>query len=234
MIAIFPEIIQCIQKNNIELLALLIRKYFGGSDASAAQLPVNRVIESFGIDIKYKELDFLAALLVQDKKGTFEITFVIKKHLEPLEENFLIAHLLGYYLFCFQSEVAEGKITKTGYRVTASPLQRYIREQHKKLKKEVHNQENAADHFASCLLLPKRFVLNAYQKKPSFKELAHFFKVSEQLMQARLLKLDCPINNLKPETPEASFKETTSDKKLTKFNLEKIREIAKKIDSTVT
>lgn len=256
MIAIFPEIAQCIQRGNVELLGLLIRKYFGREQASSPGLSTQEVVASFGLGFAKRALGYPGALAIHDEKGKFSAQIVVDDNLGGFDDRFLTSYLLGLYLIKVQPSIVQAKISKTGYKVTENPVPRY------ESSRFLSQDDAFALRFAASLILPKRFILNRLDKGQTPGQVAQDFGVPDRFLakrvsdfeeatgQATKSKLFEQDNAVEPAGNRATGAvaqqkdpEKRDDKEpLIKhnkkdparlINIEKIRELARKIDSTV-
>jgi len=220
MIAIFPEIIAAARQGDIERVAILVRKYFGGDKAESPVLDLKRLVSEAGIVLRRAPMREYGALLAQDEKGTFTITMLINEQTDRLTERFLIAHLLGHYVLNIQPLVAAGDCRVTGYQELTCPMQRYA------TKKEQHDdiEEDRADQFAAALLLPRGMIKKAAQVLDDLDKIAAFFAVHKVSVARRLADIgtgDGPV-----KVPDNSSKE--------RGGMARLREIARQLDKSRT
>jgi len=190
MIAIFPEIATKAASNDVENLAVLVRKYFGGSDTYAPCPDVSALVENVGIKIQRVPFECEGALLARDERGTFEIIAIVREG-TPLEtERFLLAHLLGHFLFDVQPLIARGDWTVSGLREVVCPERRYsngfslAEVSAAELKKE-----ERSDDFAAAILMPKGMIMRAMEKIGNIGRVAVFFGVPQACLTRRLQQL---------------------------------------------
>jgi hypothetical protein len=205
MIAIFPEIVQCAAKGDIERLALLCRKYFAEKEKFAPQMNLQPLLENCGIEVQELPLDCQGALLAKDEKGAFRIVAVIDPGIKAIQKRFLLAHQLGHYLLDIQPFIAKGDFHISGFREIVSPLDRYsIGSDMPELPAVDLDKEHLADDFAAALLLPMAMTKRALEKIADELRVAEFFGVTRECLKRRLdqlgLSSEAPINFLDAET----------------------------------
>ena len=79
MIAIFPEIAACAASGNVEKLAVLVRKYFGGDQTYAPKLDTMKLMQQAGLEVQVLPIASQAALLAKDENGAFRIVAVLSE-----------------------------------------------------------------------------------------------------------------------------------------------------------
>jgi hypothetical protein len=137
MIAIFPEIVQCAASGDVERLAILFRKYYGGKQTAAPRPSLTALLGAAGLSVRHlgdaagragaqaTAAAPVGALLAKDERGAFTITAVIQGTEEDAATRFLLAHQLGHYLLDIQPLIASGDWQVSGFREEACPLKRY-------------------------------------------------------------------------------------------------------------
>jgi hypothetical protein len=187
MIAIFPEIITCVAAGDLEELAVLVRRYFGGKQTFAPKPDVAELLRRAGIQIDRLPHDAHASLLAKDSGGKFRIVALIGTDgLDELTERFLLAHLFGHFLLDVQPLIARGDWQVSGYREASCPMQRYVAAATMPAVDALVAKELRADQFAAAVLLPKALVKRAYDKLQDLDKTAAFFGVSRGLLMRRL------------------------------------------------
>ena len=203
MIAIFPEIASRAAAGDAEGLGILIRKYFGGAEPTAPRIDMRNLISSVGIKIEAMTLPALAALLAKDDRGSFEIVALLKQGLDPLAERFMLAHMLGHFLFDIQPQIARGEWTVSGFQEFTCPLKRYsVGFNAAELSVADLKVEERADNFAAALLLPRGMVRRAMDRLGDPEQVAAFFGVTRACLTRRLDQMssgDAPVNFLAAE-----------------------------------
>ena len=228
MIAIFPEIVRVASKEDVEFLAVLVRKYFAGEKATSPKLDIATIYKNMGIWLEKKFLDDQGVIIVKDEKGLFSISAIVQPDINGPEERFLLAHLLGHYFLDIQPYLARGDWSASGFRETRSALSRYTfghlsansRDRRSSGETGEEKKELLADEFAAALLMPKGMTKKAFQKLNDIEKLAIFFGVAEPCLERRLECLGMISKGQKaPEetrqtafgkaalSPEAAFKE---------------------------
>lgn len=131
-------------------------------------------------------------IMYRNDKKEFWIFIEEKEH--PNRKRFTFAHELGHY-FLHKDELQKND----GYFIdtdsTFSLFRSYASEQIEKVDIKKKIMEAEANCFAAELLMPKELVEKAYPElNYNIKELASFFRVSEQAMTFRLFNLSL-LNN---------------------------------------
>src|SRR4051812_5981485 len=118
MIAIFPEIAACAKAGDVERLAILVRRYYGGNQTLAPEPCVETLLEAAGLGVKRLPMATLGALLAKDERGRFTIVALLNEQKEQDEHpatRFLLAHMLGHFLLDIQPLIATGDWQVSGY-----------------------------------------------------------------------------------------------------------------------
>lgn len=193
MIAIFPEIIHASEKKNIELLSVLVRKYFGGGKAKNPRVDIHTIYENVGIILDKRSMDDQGAIVAKDEKGRFSVSAMIQAGITGIEERFLLAHLLGHYFLDIEPFVAKGDWSSSGFKDSLSAFSRYSfgsvpLTMADAFAKETRDEkrERFADDFAASLLMPKAMVKYAMEKLGDIEKLGQLFGVPKQCMERRL------------------------------------------------
>lgn len=191
MIAIFPELASAAVAGNIEELAILVRRYFGGEEARVPKPDIARIMAVAGIQLVRSPIDSLAAIAVDDTNGRFRIVLFIGDRLNPYEERFAISHCLGHIFLEIQPRIAAGQAGKLGFKEVDSPMRRYISQKSSSEQLGSNNsEEHRADHFAAALLLPQGMVIKACEALADYDTVANFFGVTSDVVLARLRQLN--------------------------------------------
>lgn len=197
MIAIFPEIMTATVAGDVEKLAILVRKYFGGKDRFRPAPDVRAMCESAGISIEYAPLDVFGMLAARDEKGMAVVAAFINKGVAPEEERFMLAHMLGHFFFEMMPRFARSEWEASGFREVTSPLKRFCQNASFGDQRSVElARELVADRFAGALLMPVAMVIKASEKIADQDKLASFFNVSRACLQRRMV--DCGLMGAMP------------------------------------
>jgi hypothetical protein len=205
MIAIFPELVTAARAADVERLAVLVRRYFGGADTFRPQPDVERLVRTAGIRIERLPTGGRGALLAKDERGKFAIVAVVEPGLDAATTRFLLAHQLGHFLLDVQPLIAQGDWQVSGYREPQCPLRRYgAGEPPAPAQALDARREARADAFAAALLMPLGMVKKAYERLHEPDKLAQFFGVTPAAALRRLEALGCvpqegPVNFLDAE-----------------------------------
>jgi hypothetical protein len=205
MIAIFPELVTAARAADVERLAVLVRRYFGGTDTFRPQPDVERLVRTAGIRIERLPTGGRGALLAKDERGRFAIVAVVEPGLDAAATRFLLAHLLGHFLLDVQPLIAQGDWQVSGYREPQCPLRRYgAGEPPAPAQALDARREARADAFAAALLMPLGMVKKAYERLREPDKLAQFFGVTPAVAWRRLEALglvpqEGPVNFLDAE-----------------------------------
>ena len=155
MIAIFPETLSSAAKGDIEELAIVTRRYYGGEEKFAPCPDVASLATRIGLEVKTLPLEGLGALVAKDEQGVFSITAFMSPLVDKFASRFLLAHMVGHYFLDIQPLIAKGDWQRSGFRETACPLRRYTQDDlssHPPTFELV--KEARADLFAAALLMP--------------------------------------------------------------------------------
>ncbi len=203
MFAIFPEILQAVQKGDLETLACLIRKYFAGQETYSPRLGVEALLTQMGIGVQTESGPGLGRVRAFDQKGQYVVTLSLNVSIhDPASRNFTLAHLLGYFLLVILPVMARGDLSSELYQLEGEPFDLAsgvaLREQ--KSKRRLAE----ADHFAMALLLPQGMVKKAHQRfEAALGPTAKFFRVHPRLLEARLSGLGLGLRPLAHKAAEA-------------------------------
>lgn len=231
MIAIFPEIIAAAKAKDLEALAVLVRKYFGGKAKFAPRIDLIELLATAGISVERStRLPYHAALVATDEKGRFSVNILIKANLDPIDERFTLAHMFGHFLLTMQDQISRGELTTNGFREIESPHIRYTagqRDLHRPQSPEA--QEILADQFAASLLIPRAMLTRAMEKLTDIDRTAVFFGVSKPCLSERLNSIGL---GMEPMAPSSQPTGTAPAEKRPQSagGLGRLREIARKLD----
>lgn len=141
-------------------------------------VPVDRIIAAQGITIEPSaSLGDVSGLVL--RRGN-EIIIGVNKKQVPVRQRFTLAHELAHALLHHGEEVRFDKSFRVNLRSETSGL-------------GVNVEEIEANHFAACLLMPRRFIeadpqaaLVDVEDLQAVKELANRYRVSPHAMSIRL------------------------------------------------
>ena len=188
MIAIFPELASAAASGDIELLAVLVRKYFAGKRASGPRVLVSTMVEASGIKLLNVPLDYPGALVVKDEMGRFSVSMLISDKVAAEDRALLMAHLFGHFLLHCQPLLARGDWPNTGFHEVDLPLSRMMQRGEGKISDSAGVTEKAdyeADRFAMSLLMPKGMFKRAVEALKSPEKVSAFFAVPVSAVLAR-------------------------------------------------
>ena len=196
MIAIFPEIAGRAATGDFENLAVLVRKYFGGRDTFAPSPDIADLVDNVGIKIQRVPFECNGALLARDERGAFEIIAIVREGTDAEAERFLLAHLLGHFMFDVQPLIARGDWTVSGFREVVCPMKRYSNGYAATdVSAADIRKDELADDFAAALLMPKGMVVRAMEKIGSLERVAAFFGVPRSCLTRRLHQIGVRENH---------------------------------------
>jgi len=204
MIAIFPEIAASAVAGDVEKLAILVRRYFGGAQTYVPRPNIAMLVEGAGLSLRRIALPSEGALLAKDERGAFTIVMVVNQGLEASAARFLQAHLLGHYLLDVQPLIARGDWAVSGYQEPHCALTRYSNAASLTLTTRQHDaRELRADAFAAALLMPRGMVTRAMETLQDQAKVAQFFGVNRACLHRRLIDIGLvsnePVNFLDAE-----------------------------------
>ena len=237
MIAVFPEIIRCIEENHIERLAILVRTYFGGPESRSPVIDLSHLIIHSGLQFIEKETPYHGALIVNDSKGKLKATIVCSPGLKTPERRFLLGHLLGHYFLNVQKNLLASQISTKGFGEDVAPLLRYESQLYSPVNPGC--EEKYADQFAAALIMPSAMFRKAWTVLNTAGKVAEFFQTSKAGVLRRHQELNPGQESAKkpdglvssPSEPEVRVKaRSTVEQK----PLKRLRQLAKKLDDTVT
>lgn len=205
MFAIFPEILQAVQKGDLETLACLIRKYFAAQETYSPRLSVEALLTRMGISVQSesgpRSGPGIGQIRALDQKGQYIVILSLNvKSLDRASVNFTLAHLLGYFLLAILPVMARGDLTAELYQLEGDPFA--FRAGSDLRQRKSGGRSTEADHFAMALLLPQGMVKKAHERFGSaLSPAAKFFGVDPRLLEQRLLALGCLAQARPPEKP---------------------------------
>lgn len=234
MIAVFPEIIRCIEKNQIERLAILVRTYFGGPESRSPGINLDHLIIHSGLNLIEKKSPYHGALMVSDSKGKLKATVVCAPGLSVPDRRFLLGHLLGHYFLNVQKNLLANHTSSKGFGEDIAPLLRYEKQLYTHHDRQ--SEEKLADQFAAALIMPSGMFKKAWTVFHSSIKMAEFFQISIAGVQQRSHELDIrtfPSTQEQNAHPPASS-EIKAKGPVSQKPLKRLRQLAKKLDDTVT
>lgn len=204
MIAIFPETLASAAKGDIEELAIVTRRYYGGDETFAPCPDVVSLATSIGLEVKTLPLEGHGALVAKDEQGVFSITAFLAPLGDKLATRFLLAHMLGHYFLDIQPLIAKGDWQRSGFRETSCPLRRYTQDDLSSHPPSFELVKEArADLFAGALLMPLGMVKRAMGAMHDKDKVARFFGVTIPCLERRLMDIGLvtkdPVNFLDAE-----------------------------------
>lgn len=139
-------------------------------------VPVVAIAQSLGISIVTVKMPEFAGsipsgVLNETEDGKWSI--LLRADDGITRQRFTIAHQIGHFL-----------LHKNQQFIDTFPAGEVFQ-----IKQESDEAELQANHFALCLLLPKKLVTEHWQQIRNVSVLAEFFNVSESTMQYRLFSL---------------------------------------------
>ena len=196
MIALYPELLNAVDKRNIESLTCLVRRYYGEDQVYSPTIDIELLCYKIGIPITYVDLSgSLSNMYVEDNNGKFSVALTVDARIKNSEKIFLIAHMIGYYYLNFMPLLAQGDLQSEVYRCAELPSRRF---QQNGYSPDTPKEVKDADTFAAAILLPRGMIKSASSRLKSIDKLSAFFSLPK-LTVSRRLEL---INNVVSDTPE--------------------------------
>jgi Zn-dependent peptidase ImmA (M78 family) len=187
MLALFPEISQKVQLGDLESLAVLIRKYFAGDQATKPRLDARAIVRSFGIPVGMAGIKYFGAIAVRDEGGDIRASIIVRNQLTKEQENFVLCHLLGHFVLQIQPRLAKAEWASSGFKELIEPGRRYaFGEGVTGVSAHDFAAEDAADRFAAALLMPGAMLRRAMEKLSDAQKVASVFGVSSDVLERRL------------------------------------------------
>jgi hypothetical protein len=187
MLALFPELSACAKAKDIEKLAILVRTYFAGADATKAQFDVLSTVRQFGIPVGVAPIKYFGAIAVRDDGGDIRASILVRENLEAKQQRFILAHILGHFLLQIQPRLASSDWRSSGFKELIDPSRRYaVAEGLSHLSAADFAAEDMADRFAGALLMPSAMVKRAMEKLGDVVRVAAFFAVDLDVLERRL------------------------------------------------
>ena len=187
MVALFPELSACAATGDFERLAILVRTYFGGADATAPRIDIDKLVDRFGIPKGRMAMADHAAFAIKDHMGQIRCSMVLRDDLGHHDAEFTLAHMLGHFFLHAQPRISRSEWEASGYREEHSPLDRYA---HAIGLSGASAQEFAvedqADRFAGALLVPQAMLKRAIEKLGDLDQVARVFGVRRDLIERRI------------------------------------------------
>jgi Zn-dependent peptidase ImmA (M78 family) len=190
MIAIFPETLASAARGDIEELAIVTRRYYGGEEKFAPSPDIAGLVTRVGLEVKTLPIEGLGALVAKDEQGIFSITTFLSPTVDKAASRFLLAHMLGHYLLDIQPLIAKGDWQRSGFRETICPLRRYTQDDLTSHSPTFELAKEArADLFAAALLMPLGMVKRAMEAMQNKQKVARFFGVPIPCLERRLMDI---------------------------------------------
>lgn len=187
MIAIFPELVTLARAADIEKLAVMARRYYGGEETFFPRIDLERMLQNVGIRVERLVNGSQGSLLAKDEQGRFMIVALLDPQLESVAARFLLAHQMGHYLLDIQPLIARGDWQVSGYRESICPSRRYASREVSPSRQAIDARREArADAFAAALLMPIGMLRKAYERLKDRERLATFFGVAPAVLAQRL------------------------------------------------
>lgn len=187
MLALFPELSACAKARDIEKLAILVRTYFAGVDAVKPRVDVLTAVRQFGIPVGLAPIKYFGAIAVRDDGGDIRASILVRDNLQPNQQSFVLAHILGHFLLQIQPRLASSEWKSSGFKELIDPSRRYaIAEGLGNLAATDFAVEDLADRFAAALLMPASMVKRAMEKLGDIAKVADFFGVDRDVLERRL------------------------------------------------
>lgn len=204
MFAIFPEILQAVQKGDLETLACLIRKYFAAQEIYSPRLSVEALLTQMGISVQTESGPGLGRIRAFDQKGQYIVILSLNVSIyDSASKNFTLAHLLGYFLLVVLPLMARGDLAAELYQLEGEPFDFASAVALQQQKQKPGRRLEEADRFAMALLLPQGMVKKAHQRfERQLDPTAKFFRVHPLLLEARLKGLGLGTKAVARETTE--------------------------------
>ncbi len=230
MFTIFPQIQNVAQREEIEKLALIVRKNYLGPLARLPDLKLDELLKNCGVVCQHLELGYRGALIVQDKNGQIKPSIVLDHAIKGLEKKFMVAHILGHLFLEVSEKLIKGSQSKLGYYEEESPYKRYL-----ETKSSVLPHEAKADAFAAALLVPQAFLEAALKRGCGPEEIARIFDVTVPFIVERVERLAPKAQEkAKPQEVNTSkIDKQEQEKDIQKSGFSRLRKIANRIDSSV-
>lgn len=189
MFTIFPELVRSAWSYDEERLAILVHRYFGKGEPLKTRHDFEEMLTKAGIILCYDtSQDTHGCLLIPDDRYQYPV-FCIKKDLEWIEQKFLIANLLGHFLFDHQIKLVSGNPKMGMKKETQSPYKRFLeckRPRQSQMEYQMIRLQWLSDEFAGSLLLPKQWLKKfvEHEKEPLL--IAAHFSLPLEFLHARI------------------------------------------------
>ena len=205
MIALYPELLNAVDKKNIESLTCLVRRYYGEDQVYSPTIDIELLCYKIGIPITYVDLSgSLSNMYVEDNNGKFSVALTVDARIKNSEKIFLIAHMIGYYYLNFMPLLAQGDLQSEVYRCAELPSRRF---QQNGYSMDTPKEVIDADTFAAAILLPRGMIKSASNRLKSIDKVASFFSLPK-LTVSRRLEL---VSDVVSETPDIERKQLLSN-----------------------
>lgn len=201
MIALFPELLNLVKSEEFEKLSIAVRKYFAPEDAKSPRANILAMMMRIGVQVEKAQLKNFGTIAASDQGGNFRVVVVYKNSGNPIEDRFLLAHMMGHLFFDIQPLIATGDFGKGGFKEDLHPAERYSQSSVLSVASEpLLRSEELADEFAAALLMPKAMFLHAYTKLNDLNKTAHFFAVKPEWVGKRFESLQQANSGSKEST----------------------------------
>jgi Zn-dependent peptidase ImmA (M78 family) len=166
----------------------LVEKLLHQFKVTEGAVPVDRIVESLGIEIKLDRVDDdLSGFLVRETKGQKRSIIGANKSHHPHRQRFTLAHELGHFLL-HEGETVHLDDARQAFTINLRNVES---------AKGEDNDEREANLFAAELLMPAKFLMHDLQGKnldllgdtALLERLARKYKVSVQALTFRLANL---------------------------------------------
>ncbi len=224
MLAIFPELAAVAANQDIETLACLVRRYFGGEQTFSPKIDMQALACNVGIKISSITIEDYGAIAAKDQSGSFVVDIVLAELADGdrQERNFLIAHMLGHYFLHIQPFLLRGEWSNTGFKEEYRPLLRYQQDSYSLHQNQELMWEQEADRFAAAILLPKSLLLRAKKKLSRIETIAQFFNVSILFLERRLEEISTEKKQPRSFMEAEHFTQESESKKQLSLEPQKI------------
>ena len=209
MIAIFPEIINLVLNQDVERLAYAVRKYHGYPSSRAPVLDLDKMLENIGIQCGNWQMQDLAGIVAQDQGGSFQVSMGWPEAMASESElRYLKAYLLGRFYLDLSPAIASSGELSGGYKIDRKCWRELASGGSLEGQPSDDLGWRQAHAFAQSLLLPKAMVRKAWAVIGNRTEVARFFAVTEQFLQARLNESEAKLDSTPPMSSRSNLAET--------------------------
>jgi Zn-dependent peptidase ImmA (M78 family) len=132
-------------------------------------------------------IKYFGAIAVRDDGGDIRASILIRDNLEPNQQRFVLAHMLGHFLMEIQPRLASSEWKSSGFKELVDPMRRYAAaEGLSGLSAKDFAVEDLADRFAGALIMPSAMIKRAVEKLNDLTKVAAFFGVESDAVERRL------------------------------------------------